>query len=146
MAAKHILLIDDNEDNRVLIKFALEAYTDWKVLTATDGIKGITKAKIERPDVILLDFIMPGLDGLTVCEVLKSNLFTCGIPVIFVTAMVQHIAIAQMENSLAVGVITKPIDIIHLDSQIAKICQWESIEAYEPIQLNKNINKTISAF
>ena len=146
MAAKHILLIDDNEDNRMLIKFALEANTDWKVLTATDGIKGITKAEIERPDVILLDFIMPGLDGLTVCEVLKSNFFTCGIPVIFMTAMVQDKAIAQMENSLAVGVITKPINIIHLDSQIAKFCQWESIEAYEPIQLNTSINKTIFAF
>ena len=63
---------------------------------------------------------MPGLDGLTVCEVLKSNLFTSSIPVIFMTAMADSKAIAQLENTLAVGIITKPFDMIHLDSQILK--------------------------
>ena len=146
MAAKHLLLIDDNEDNRTLVKFALETSPDWKVLTATDGIEGISKAEAERPDVILLDFIMPGLDGLTVCEVLKSNLFTSGIPVIFMTAWVQDKALTQLENSLAEGVITKPFDVIHLDSQIAKICQWESSDASEYIQPNTSINKTLLAY
>ena len=127
MVTKQLLLIDDDEDNRTLIKLALEMNPDWKVSTAINGIEGITKAEIERPDVILLDFILPGLDGLTVCEVLKSNLFTCTIPVIFVTAMAQDKVLAQLENTLAVGVITKPLDVINLDSQIAKICNWELI-------------------
>lgn len=146
MAAKHLLLIDDNEDNRMLVKFALEANTDWKVLTATDGIEGITKAEIERPDVILLDFIMPDLDGLTVCEILKSNFFTSSIPIVFMTAMVQNKALTQLENSPAAGVITKPFDIIHLDSQIAKICQWRLIEDYEHIQVNTSIKTAFTAF
>ena len=70
---------------------------------------------------------MPGLDGLAVLDVLKSNLFTCSIPVIFLTAMVQNRVISRLDNTLASGIIAKPFDIISLDSQIAEICQWELI-------------------
>ena len=146
MAAKHLLLIDDNEDNRTLIRLALETNADWQISTATDGIEGIAKAAAEKLDVILLDFIMPGLDGLTVCKILKSNLFTCGIPVIYITAMTQNKALAQLENTLAEGVITKPFDVNYLDSQIAKICQWEIIDVYGHIQPNTDINKNLSFF
>ena len=125
MAARRLLLIEDNGDNRMLIKFALESKTDWKVLTATNGIEGINKAETERPDVILLDLVMPDLDGLTVYEVLRSNLFTCTIPVIFITAMVEAKVLARLEATLAAGIITKPFDITNLDTQIAKMCQWE---------------------
>ena len=127
MVARYLLYIDDNEDSRILVKFALESQTNWEVLTACDGIEGITKAETERPDVILLDFLMPNLDGLAVLEVLKSNLFTCSIPVIFVTAMVETKSLFILENTLAEGVITKPFDVVNLDSQISEICQWETI-------------------
>lgn len=127
MATKRLLLIDDNKDTRVLIKLAFEEVnTGWKVLLASDGIEGITKAELEKPDVILLDVVMPQLDGLTVCEILKSNLFTASIPIIFMTAMVNAKMIAQLKNTLAVGVITKPFDLFNLDSQIANMCKWES--------------------
>ncbi len=125
MAARRLLLIDDNGDNRMSIAFALESKTDWKVLTATNSIEGINKAETERPDVILLDLVMPDLDGLTVCEVLRSNLFTCTIPVIFITAMVEAKVLARLEATLAAGIITKPFDITNLDTQIAKMCKWE---------------------
>ena len=131
MAARHLLFIDDNEDSRILIKFAFENRTDWKVLTARDGVEGIAKAETERPDVILLDFMMPDLDGVAVLDVLKSNLFTCSIPVIFITAMVQTDLLSRLDNTPAVGVITKPFDIINLDSQIAEICQWNVNSVYK---------------
>jgi len=127
MDTKRILVIDDDEDNLTLIKFALEMNTDWEVLMALDGIEGIAKAELERPDVILLDFIMPGLDGLTVYEVLKSNLFTCSIPIIFITAMAQARIISQLKATRAEGIIIKPFDAVNLDSQVAKICNWELI-------------------
>ena len=125
MDTRYVLVIEDNEDNRTLIKFALESKKNWKVLTARDGVEGIAKAKTMHPDVILLDFKMPCLDGLAVLESLKSNLFTCSIPIIFITAMVETKLVSQLENTLAAGIITKPFDVINLDSQIAEICQWD---------------------
>lgn len=122
MASKQLLLIDDNEDCRTLVKFALEMNSRWKVSLAATGIEGIVKAEQLRPDLILLDLVMPDLDGLTVYDVLKTNLFTCSIPVVFVTAMVHGRAIARLNNTLADGVITKPFDFVSLDFQIAKIC------------------------
>jgi CheY-like chemotaxis protein len=125
MATRQLLLIDDNEDNRALVKFALETYTNWEISTASDGIEGITKAQLERPDVILLDLLMPGIDGLTVYKILKSNLFTCTISIIFITAMTQEKVLSRLETILAEGIITKPFDVTNLNSQIAKICEWE---------------------
>lgn len=127
MPNKQLLLIDDNEDNRTLVKFALEACTDWEISTASNGIEGISKAEIEQPDVILLDLIMPDLDGLTVYEILKFNLFTCTIPIIFMTAWTQEEILSKLEATLAEGVIVKPFDAINLDLQIAKICNWELV-------------------
>lgn len=66
---------------------------------------------------------MPDLDGLTICKILKSNLFTYKIPVIFVTAMVESNVLARLEVTQAAGIITKPYDITSLDLQIATICQ-----------------------
>ncbi len=125
MANKRLLLIDDNEDNRTLVKFALETNPDWVVLTAANRVEGIAKAESTRPDVILLDFIMPDLDGLTVYEILKNNLFTCSIPVVFITAMTQTMVLDRLETTLAEGIITKPFDVVNLDSQITKICHWD---------------------
>ena len=127
MVTQYVLVIEDNEDNRTLTKFVLERKTDWKVLTACNGVEGITKAKTERPDVILLDFIMPDLDGIAVLEILKSNLFTCSIPIIFMTAMVDTKSLSRLKNTLAVGVITKPFDVMNLNFQIVEICEWETI-------------------
>lgn len=126
MTTKRLLLIDDNEDNRTLIEFALGINPEWEVLTAANGIDGIITAENERPDVILLDFIMPDLDGLTVCEILKNNLFTCSIPVIFMTAMTQENVLERLEDTMAEGIIIKPFDVINLDAQINNICNSSS--------------------
>ena len=124
MADKHILVIDDNEDCRMLVKFFLEASTDWKVSMAKDGIEGITKAETQRPDVILLDFIMPKLNGLATYDVLKSNLFTCSIPIIFITAMAQDKVLARLKHTLAEGLIIKPFNLPQLEYRIKELCDW----------------------
>jgi CheY-like chemotaxis protein len=143
MSVKHILIIDDNEDNRILVKFALETNPDWQVLTAKDGIEGIAKAKTERPDVILLDFIMPKLDGLAVYEVLKSNLFTCSIPIVFMTAMANNKLHARLENTLTEGVITKPFDLSQLNSLIADVCGY-TLADYKGISAIMSKNRELS--
>ena len=127
MAIKKLLVIDDNPDNLVLIQFALETFANWEVLTAKNGLDGITEAETERPDAILIDFLLPDMNGLEVCEILKSNLFTCAIPIVFITAMAQKKTLAKLSASSAEGIIVKPFDIDKFDSQIAKFCNWNLV-------------------
>ena len=125
MGRKRLLLIDDNKDNQMLIKTAIETTSNWKVSVAEDGIEGVTLAELERPDAILLDFVMPGLDGFTVYDILKSNLFTRTIPIIFITAIALERVLTRLKTTSAAGIIVKPLDAINLHSQIAKMCQWK---------------------
>ena len=133
MTTRRVLVIEDNKDNRILVKFALESVVNWKVLMASNGVDGIIKAETEPLDLILLDYIMPDLDGLAVLDILKSNSFTCSIPVIFTTAMVKPELLCQLKNTLAIGIITKPFNIINFDSQIAEICQWDKFNNFQKI-------------
>jgi CheY-like chemotaxis protein len=84
---KKILVIDDNEVDRYLIKSYL-ALMPYKTIEAANGTEGLQKAVMECPDVILLDLIMPEMDGFEVLERLKSNPDVCDIPVIVVTSKV----------------------------------------------------------
>ena len=125
MGVKQLLLIDDNEENQLLIKTAIETTSDWKVSVAEDGVEGVTIAELERPDAILLDFVMPGLDGFTVYNILKSNLFTSTIPIIFITGVALERVLERLETTSAAGIIIKPFDTINLHDQIAQMCQWK---------------------
>ena len=125
MGVKQLLLIDDNKDNQTLVKTAIEATSNWKVSVAEDGVEGVTIAEFERPDAILLDFVMPGLDGFTVYNILKSNLFTRAIPIIFITGVALERVLERLETTSAAGIIIKPFDSINLRSQIAQMCQWK---------------------
>jgi CheY-like chemotaxis protein len=119
-----LLLIDDNEDTRALIKIALEMATNWKISIASSGIEGINQAESEIPDVILLDLIMPDIDGLIVHEILQHNLFTCTIPIIFITAMVNETVLSELQDTNVNGIITKPLNTATLASDISKMCEW----------------------
>ena len=82
-----ILAIDDNRDNLITIRALIgEIYPGAKVITASSGKEGLELASLENPDVILLDIVMPGMDGFEVCVNLKSDKVLCDTPVIFVTA------------------------------------------------------------
>jgi len=85
MAKKRILVIDDEPDFVRLLQARLQI-AGYEVLTAEDGIKGIQAARREKPDVIILDIMMPGLDGHMVCDMLKKSTLTWSIPVIYMTA------------------------------------------------------------
>jgi CheY-like chemotaxis protein/two-component sensor histidine kinase len=82
---KKILVIDDREVDRYLIKTYL-ARMPYKIIEAANGVEGLQKAVTERPDVILLDLVMPKMDGFEVLERLKSNPDVCDIPVIIITS------------------------------------------------------------
>lgn len=102
-----ILVVDDNTENIDLLRGVLKA--DYKILAAIDGKTAIDIAKRKQPDMILLDIMMPGMNGYEVCEVLKQDFTTCDIPVIFVTAMNDVQDEAKGLKLGAVDYITKPI-------------------------------------
>ncbi|MGF1591379.1 MAG: response regulator [Pleurocapsa sp.] len=120
MASKQILVIDDNDDCTALIKCVLESETNWDIVTASNGKEAIVLANYIRPDVILLDIVMPDLNGLDVYRLLKSALTTCFIPIIFMTAMNPIVPILELQMTENVKIVTKPMNIDQLQSLISK--------------------------
>ena len=81
-----VLVIDDNPQNLDLLSELLDKH-NFMVLFALDGLTGIKRAESGQPDIILLDIMMPGIDGFETCQQLKTNAQTKQIPVIFMTAL-----------------------------------------------------------
>lgn len=86
---KRILIVDDEEDILNVLKFRLEA-NNYEVLTASDGQEGLNKARTERPDLLILDLMLPKLDGYKVCRMLKFDESYKAIPIIMFTAKAQQ--------------------------------------------------------
>ena len=118
-AKKKILVIDDEADLIFFVKKNLEADGEFEVFTATDGRSGIAKAVSKKPDLILLDIIMPYMDGLTVLEILKRQKHqTRTIPVAMLTAKRESKYILQAEKLGIVDYIMKPFTIEELKKMI----------------------------
>jgi DNA-binding response OmpR family regulator len=103
-----ILIVDDNPDNLELLFFFLSD-SDFTVLLATDGKSAIEKVEESNPDLILLDVMMPGIDGFETCRRLKANESSKDIPVIFMTALSETVDKVKGFNVGAVDYLTKPI-------------------------------------
>ncbi len=125
MTEKNILLIDDEETIQEVVKVGIEIEAGWQVESASSGIAGINLAQNLQPDVILLDVMMPDLDGIDTLSQLKSNARTSNIPVIFLTAKAQAEEKNQFQSLGVVDVITKPFNSMTLASQIARILGWK---------------------
>ena len=117
MAAPYILVVDDQPINVQLLKRKLER-EGIRISAAYDGIEGLDLVKKEKPDLILLDVMMPDMDGIEVCERLQASEDTRGIPIIFITARTTKASKLEGLNVGAVDYITKPID---LDETLARV-------------------------
>ena len=128
-----ILAIDDNPDNLTSLKaIAGEALPAYQVLTALSGPRGIELARAEDPDVILLDIVMPGMDGYEVCRRLKADAQTDPIPVVFVTAL--QSSRESRIKALEVGAeafLAKPIDEQELVAQIRAMTRLKAAHRTE---------------
>ena len=116
-----ILLIDDDDDIREATQLCLEVVGDWAIVTASSGQEGIRKAIAGQPNLILLDVMMPVMDGIQTLKKLKTNLKTKNIPVIFLTAKAHPAEQRQYTQLDVIEVITKPYDPFELSDRIAKI-------------------------
>jgi CheY-like chemotaxis protein len=115
-----ILAIDDNKDNLVVLKAMIaDSFSDANFLSAKDGEEGISMAKEFCPDVILLDILMPGLDGFQTCRIIKEDNSINYIPIVFMTALKtsSESRVKALEAG-AEGFLSKPVDEIELTVQI----------------------------
>jgi two-component system, OmpR family, alkaline phosphatase synthesis response regulator PhoP len=124
MSSKRVLIVDDEETIQTVVQFGIRMTAGWDVLAASSGPKGIQTAETEQPDVILLDVMMPEMDGIATFKALQSNPETQQIPVIFLTAKAQTAEKRQFNDLGVSGVITKPFNSLDLPDQITKILHW----------------------
>lgn len=118
---KRILIIDDEPDIREATQVCLEVAKGWEILTAGSSGEGLAKAISELPDAVLLDVMMPDMDGLTTFEQLRANPVTQNIPVILLTAKAQPADRRRYNQLRVAAIITKPYDPLTLADQIAEV-------------------------
>jgi two-component system, OmpR family, alkaline phosphatase synthesis response regulator PhoP len=123
--ARRILLIEDEDDIREIATLSLESIGGWIAISASSGKEGIIKAQSEKPDAILLDVMMPDMDGPATLQALRNAPETKDIPVIFMTAKVQAPERRKLEDLGAQGLIPKPFDPTRLSKDIAGALGWE---------------------
>jgi two-component system, OmpR family, alkaline phosphatase synthesis response regulator PhoP len=124
VTAKRILIIDDEEDIREVAQLTLESVGDWEVFTAESGMKGLQLAEAEKPDAILLDVMMPNMDGIATFQKLQANPATQGIPVILLTAKVQSSDQRRFAELGVKGLIAKPFNPMMLNDQLTEVLGW----------------------
>ncbi|MCC0175548.1 response regulator [Waterburya agarophytonicola K14] len=126
MTVKRILIVEDEAGLRQIIQFSLEAVAGWEVLTAASGKEGLMIAEAEQPDGILLDVMMPDMDGDETFKRLQNNPTTKDIPTIFLTSKA---SVSEQQELLDLGVagaIAKPIKPRDLVEKICKILHWQA--------------------
>lgn len=138
---KKILLIDDNLFNLKMISVILTLdFPDYQVFLSQSGSEGIEIAKRELPDTILLDILMPEMDGFEVCNILKNNESTTHIPILLVSALSEMSYRVKGLNAGADAFISKPIDRAELKAQVNVMLR---IKFAEDLLRNRNENLEI---
>jgi CheY-like chemotaxis protein len=120
---KKVLLIDDDADVRRIGSMSLRKLGGFEVLLAGSGAEGLVTAEQSQPDLILLDVIMPGLDGIVTISELKKSPMAKAIPVIFLTSVKDVMSLEGAKELGALGVIYKPLDPLKLPSQAREIVE-----------------------
>ncbi|MEB3280299.1 MAG: response regulator [Lyngbya sp.] len=121
---RRILVIDDEEDIRELLQLSLEMSSSWEVLTAGSAQEGLEMAITYQPDAIILDVIMPDIDGPATFQQLQENPATRNIPVVLLTAKVQADEQPAYTNLGVKAVLSKLINPLHFAQQLAEVLGW----------------------
>ncbi|HEV7664944.1 MAG TPA: response regulator [Chloroflexota bacterium] len=124
MSPKRILIVDDEDDIREVAQVSLELVGNYVVLTASNGHDGVAAARNEQPDAILLDVMMPGMDGPTTLAQLRADPATRNIPVVFLTAKTQSAERSRLAQLGAAAILTKPFDPLKLATEVASALHW----------------------
>jgi CheY-like chemotaxis protein len=122
--SRKILLVDDEDDIREVAQMSLEMTAGWEVVAAGSGPEALRLAALERPDAILLDVMMPGMDGPATARELKAGAATAGIPIVLLTAKVQAADRRRFDDLGVAGILSKPFDPMTLADEVAGVLGW----------------------
>jgi DNA-binding response OmpR family regulator len=121
---QQILIVDDEADFIELVKFRLSDLP-CDFLVANDGVQALSQARQFKPDLILLDILLPDLDGLSVCEILKRQPATKKIPIIFMSALSSDVT-KRTAAMQAEDFFTKPLDLERLVNRVRDLLSHET--------------------
>jgi DNA-binding response OmpR family regulator len=113
-----VLVVEDDRSIQMVLELVLTRVSKSQVLLASDGKQGLEAIFQQKPDLVLLDLMLPGIDGFEICQQAKANEATRHIPIIFLTAQPQPSAVARAMALGAAGYIVKPFDPIKIIDQI----------------------------
>ena len=113
-----VLVVEDDRSIQMVLELVLTRVSKCEVLLASEGRQGLAMIQQHKPDVVLLDLMLPGIDGFEICEKAKAGEDTRHIPIIFLTAQPQPSAVARAMALGAAGYIVKPFDPIRIIDQI----------------------------
>jgi CheY-like chemotaxis protein len=119
-----ILVVDDEPDIRELARLGLEMVGGYRVVVADSGTAAATLTEEVRPDAVLLDVQMPGMDGPATLAALRSGRVGATVPVVFLTASVQEAQLADLLRLDVVTVLSKPFDPMTLPQQVSRVLGW----------------------
>ena len=120
---KRVLYAEDEPDVQTVVELTVLSMSNYDIKICNNGKELVDCVEDYSPDLIMLDVMMPLMDGPTTFKALQENSFTKNIPVIFMTAMAQTHEVEKFKSYGAIGIITKPFDPVSLCSEIQKI--WE---------------------
>ncbi len=123
---RRILIIDDEDDIREVAALSLESVAGWDVMMASSGAEGIREAVKQQPDAILMDVMMPGMDGPTTFREMQKTPEIAHIPVVLLTAKVQGVDQRRFAGLGVAGVLFKPFDPLTLAEQMAQTLGWST--------------------
>lgn len=126
---RYVLIVDDEGDIREIASLSIEMTEGWRIAAASSCAAGIPIAQMTRPDAILLDVMMPDVDGPSGLLALRAHPATRDIPVIFLTAKVHEGDLRKFLDLGVQGVIAKPFDPLTLGRLIREALDWEAVEA-----------------
>ena len=121
-----ILVVDDEADFVELMKFRL-AGLGCEFLVANDGVQALSQARQFKPDLILLDILLPDLDGLSICEILRRQPATKKIPIIFMSALSGDVT-KRTASMYAYDFFTKPLDLARLERRITDLLHYDALK------------------
>jgi CheY-like chemotaxis protein len=124
MTKKRVLIVDDEDDIREIVQISVEMVAGWEVSTASSGSAGLAMANANQPDAILLDVMMPCMDGPTTFQKLQSDSAIRHIPVILLTAKLQPSDRKRFTELGVAGVLAKPFDPLKLAGQVTETLRW----------------------